>query len=674
MHVRDARGAAAEGIDDDQPRAPLARLEQQPPEVRRGRERIPAPDDDRARVHPLLGVDLGRRALRRHRPRHARARADRAHERRAAERVEQAVAHDVALQEPLRAEVAVGGDGCAAVALARREQARGGHRERLVPARLAEPALALRARAQERAQQPLRRVHALEVVRHLAAQEARRDRMLGVACDRGRAPIGVDLDEQGAGVGAIVRAGAADDSAGCAHGAADATPAASIPPEPPPYRLESHRSSVLRSRARGHFHDAIARGNQATRAVGARPRGHRARSGDRAGGVPALRPQCGRSARRRRARRARGRRRTPRSPRRSSRRSTSTAPSSGSRSSRWMRRSRTPRRGRRAHGAVRLRRARRPGAPGGAHGLSARARLRLLDRGRVGREHRGGAGDRCRGDGGLDRVGAASREPRAGGLPGDRRRRRRRCRGPALLGAGLRERRRRGGRDAPGRTRPAPGGALRRLRLWRLRCPPPAVIVVPPRRRRLAACGASRAAAGHRRRGGPGAGRARPALAGQSAARPATEAHGRGCARRGRTPVPPTACGCPSAASPALRRGLSVGCRARLAGPRAGRGRDRRARRDVHLADPARAGAAAPGRAREGQRPPGVSVARSAADRRRLRVRVPPANVARMRSRPGVQGRPVALRSCARRRSPTRESMPAVSARRPARRPCAARP
>ena len=136
--VGDARRAAAEGIDDDEPRAATARLEDEAPEMRGGGERVPAPHDDRARVHPLLGIDLGRGAVRRHRPRHAGARADRAHERRAAERVEQPARHDVALQDALRAEVAVGHDRCAAVALRRVAQAARGDVERLVPAHLPE--------------------------------------------------------------------------------------------------------------------------------------------------------------------------------------------------------------------------------------------------------------------------------------------------------------------------------------------------------------------------------------------------------------------------------------------------------------------------------------------------------------------------------------------------------
>ena len=229
VHVGDAGRAAAEGIDDDQPRAAAARLEDQLPEVRRRGERIPAPHDDRAGVHPLLGIDLGRGAVRRHRARNAGARADRAHERGSADRVEQAVGHHVALHQSLRAEIAVGDDGRAAMPRDRRLEAARSGVEGLVPGHLPEATLALGPRAHQRMQEALVRVHALEVVRHLAAQEAGRDGVIAVALDARRAAIGVDLDEQGARVGTIVRAGPADDSGNGVHGDFDPTRRRGLP-------------------------------------------------------------------------------------------------------------------------------------------------------------------------------------------------------------------------------------------------------------------------------------------------------------------------------------------------------------------------------------------------------------------------------------------------------------
>ena len=113
--------------------------------------------------------------------------------------------------------------------------ARGGGVERLVPGRPPERP-PLRACAHERMQQPLLRVHALEVVRHLAAQEAGRDRVVGVALDARRAASGIDLDEQRAGVGTIVRACPADDSGGGVTAFSTLHARPEDPPEPPSFR------------------------------------------------------------------------------------------------------------------------------------------------------------------------------------------------------------------------------------------------------------------------------------------------------------------------------------------------------------------------------------------------------------------------------------------------------
>ena len=164
VHVGDARRAAAEGIDGDQPRSAAPRLQDQLPGVRGRRERVPAPDDDRARVHPLLGVDLGRGAVGRHRARDPGARADGAHERRAADRVEQAVGHRVALHATLGAEIALGGDGRATMLGDRRLQPAHREVERLVPGRPPEAPSPLAPVADQRMQEALRGVHALEVV------------------------------------------------------------------------------------------------------------------------------------------------------------------------------------------------------------------------------------------------------------------------------------------------------------------------------------------------------------------------------------------------------------------------------------------------------------------------------------------------------------------------------
>ena len=228
VRVGDARRAAAEGIDDDEPRSAPARFEDQAPQVRSRRERVPAPRDDRARVHPLLGIDLGRGAVGRHRARHAGARADGAHERRAADRVEQAIGHHVALHETLRAEIAVRHDRappCRAIASCSPRAATSSASSQVAAAESPSPLAPARTSG---CRSRSVGVHALEVVGDLAAQEAGGDRVVGVALDARRAARGVDLDEQRAGVGAIVRAGPADDSGGGAHGDFDPTREAAI--------------------------------------------------------------------------------------------------------------------------------------------------------------------------------------------------------------------------------------------------------------------------------------------------------------------------------------------------------------------------------------------------------------------------------------------------------------
>ena len=121
-------------------------------------------------------------------------------------------AHRAALERALGAHVAVGEDRLAAVSLDRRAEAVGGGLERLLPAGLAELARALRPGADQGPQQALVGVHAVEVVGDLAAQKAGRDRVLGVAGDRHRAPLRVHRGQHRAGVGAVVGAGPADDA------------------------------------------------------------------------------------------------------------------------------------------------------------------------------------------------------------------------------------------------------------------------------------------------------------------------------------------------------------------------------------------------------------------------------------------------------------------------------
>ena len=205
-------GTAAERIDHHDLRARLARVEQLAPEVRSGGHRVPAPDEHVARVRPLLGIDLGRKAVGHHRADDPGRGADRALELAGAERVHQPGAHQVALDQPHGAHVRVGQDRFAPELLACAAQARGHAVECVVPARPAQ----LSVHAHERVQDALIGVDAVEVVRDLSAQEADRDRMVGIPGDLDRAPV-LDGHVHRAGIGTVVRAGAAHDASGHAR-------------------------------------------------------------------------------------------------------------------------------------------------------------------------------------------------------------------------------------------------------------------------------------------------------------------------------------------------------------------------------------------------------------------------------------------------------------------------
>ena len=129
--VGDARGAAAVGVDDAQPRAVAPRLLELQPQVRSRRHRVPAPDEQVARVRPLLRIDLRREPLRRDRAGDAGAGADRPHELARADRVHEAVGDRAALQRALGPHVAVGQHRLGAVLVDRRPQP--GRRRRRAP-------------------------------------------------------------------------------------------------------------------------------------------------------------------------------------------------------------------------------------------------------------------------------------------------------------------------------------------------------------------------------------------------------------------------------------------------------------------------------------------------------------------------------------------------------------
>src|SRR4029077_1316280 len=74
--------------------------------------------------------------------------------------------------------------------------------QRFVPGNALESSLAFGADALLRIKQAVGRVLAIQIPRHLAAQESARDRMIGIAAQTGGASV-VDIDQQRAGVWAI---------------------------------------------------------------------------------------------------------------------------------------------------------------------------------------------------------------------------------------------------------------------------------------------------------------------------------------------------------------------------------------------------------------------------------------------------------------------------------------
>jgi hypothetical protein len=207
--VRHAGGAAPERVHHHEPRSLLARVEQLAPEVRGGRERVPTPDEQVAGVRPLLRIDLRRDSVRHRGAGVARGGADRALEVGGSERVHHARGHDVPLDQPLGSHVAVGQDRLAAELLARAQQAVRDQIERLVPGGAPEAAVL----AHKRVKKAVLGVDALQVVGDLAAEEADGDRVLGIAGHVGGPPV-LDRHVHRAGVGTIVRAGAAHEASG----------------------------------------------------------------------------------------------------------------------------------------------------------------------------------------------------------------------------------------------------------------------------------------------------------------------------------------------------------------------------------------------------------------------------------------------------------------------------
>ncbi len=207
------RGLAPIRVDGDELRAAALRFLRLAPEMQIGNDRIAAPDQDQPAVRELLDVRPHRRTDRRDPAGLAGSGADGPVEERRAEPVEETTIHRAGLQKPHRSRVGVRHDRLRALGRSgnRAEPGRDGV-ERLVPGNALEATLALPAHASHRVQHALRGIGALEVPCDLRAERSSRRRMVRRAPHLDRAAV-LDRDQHRAGVGAIVRAGAANDGA-----------------------------------------------------------------------------------------------------------------------------------------------------------------------------------------------------------------------------------------------------------------------------------------------------------------------------------------------------------------------------------------------------------------------------------------------------------------------------
>ena len=269
-----ARRVVRVRLEEEHPRAAAPRLLHPLHEVEVGRDRVDAPQHHEVRVHGVVGARAGR--LPHHRPpaRVLRRRADGPLEPGGAEPVEEG--HPgVPLHEPHRARVRVRAGS------PRRRRSRGSPSSARATSAMASSQRARRKRPSPFG--PVRtsgcssrsgRVHRPVVPVHLGAERAAAVRVLGVAAHADRAAV-LDLDEEPAGVGAVVGA----DGAGDHHAAQDnrrGVPA----PRAPPRRVAETRGARPGSRPVPRASGAAGRSDAARRAAAAPAPGNgRARAG-----------------------------------------------------------------------------------------------------------------------------------------------------------------------------------------------------------------------------------------------------------------------------------------------------------------------------------------------------------------------------------------------------------
>ena len=207
MAVALVGGFAAARVDAPQLGAGPLGLLREGPEMQVRRNAVAAPDDDEPAAREVLQVHAQLAAVGGLQPGRARAGADGAVQQRGTQPVEKARCHRLPLQQAHGAGVAVRQDG---LRIARRDglQPLRNVAQRLVPAHALELAAALGAGALHREQHPLGVLHPLRVAGDLGAQRAVGGRVVRVALDADHPVVGHG-DAHSAGVGAVVRAGAA---------------------------------------------------------------------------------------------------------------------------------------------------------------------------------------------------------------------------------------------------------------------------------------------------------------------------------------------------------------------------------------------------------------------------------------------------------------------------------
>ena len=210
-------GARSNRIDGDDRRALGPCLEHERPQVRIRRQRVRPPEQHEVALGNAFGVGADVRA-----DRHAHAdgaghRADRAVEHRRADEVEESPVHRRALDHPHRAGVRIGQDRLRSVARTRGSRSAASAISSSASSHETRSNLprALWADAAQRVQEPIAMVGSLDVAIDLGAEKAAGERVIRVAGNAHGAPV-FDGHEHGAGVGAVVRAGAANDGASSA--------------------------------------------------------------------------------------------------------------------------------------------------------------------------------------------------------------------------------------------------------------------------------------------------------------------------------------------------------------------------------------------------------------------------------------------------------------------------